>query len=132
MYRRLAKLDQKIANQREDYHWKLANHLVRQADFIVFEDLNIKGMTARCKPKKDKDTHFEVSSKSRDVRPKTGKYLHNNQAAVNILNHGLKILGISPSQLCRVPAKVTPESELTDSLKRRSLSLPAEVAVRPR
>ncbi len=35
------------------------------------------------------------------------------QAAVNILNRGLKILGISPSQLCGVPAKVTPEPELT-------------------
>ena len=73
-YRKLARLDQKIVNQREDYHWKLANYLVNQADVVVFEDLNIKGMTARCKPKKD---------------PETGKYLHNNQAAKSGLNKAI-------------------------------------------
>ena len=73
-YQKLARLDQKIVNQREDYHWKLANYLVNQADVVVFEDLNIKGMTARCKPKID---------------PETGKYLHNNQAAKSGLNKAI-------------------------------------------
>ncbi len=41
------------------------------------------------------------------------------QASINILNRGLKVLGISPSQLCGVPAKVTLEPELTGSSKKR-------------
>lgn len=73
-YQRMGRLDQRIVNQRCDYHWKVAHQLVRSAACIVFEDLNIQGMTARCKPKKN---------------PVTGKYLHNNQAAKSGLNKAI-------------------------------------------
>jgi len=73
-YSKLGRLEQRVENQRNDYHWKVSNQLVRQADCIVFEDLNIRGMTARCKPK---------------VEPKTGKYLHNGQAAKSGLNRAI-------------------------------------------
>lgn len=69
-YQRLAKIDQKIVNQRTDYQWKVANHLVGLAEVIVLEDLNIKGMQKRCQPKQDEN----------------GKYLKNGQSAKRALN----------------------------------------------
>ncbi len=70
-YVRLAKLELKVANQRNDYQWKIANKLCRLGDAVIFEALNVKGMMARCKPKKC---------------PETGKYLKNGQAAKRGLN----------------------------------------------
>ena len=70
-YIKLGKIDHKVANQRADYQWKLANKLCRLGDGIIFEALNVKGMMARCKPKKC---------------PITGKYLKNGQAAKRGLN----------------------------------------------
>jgi putative transposase len=69
-YQRLAKIDQKIVNQRTDYQWKVANHLMRLADVIVLEDLNIQGMIKRCRAKQDEN----------------GKYLKNGQSAKRALN----------------------------------------------
>ena len=69
-FQRLARLDQKIVNQRTDYQWKVAHHLTRLADVIVLEDLNLSGMIKRCQPKKDEN----------------GKYLKNNQSAKKALN----------------------------------------------
>ncbi len=69
-YKKLASIDQKISNQRSDYHWKVANKLCRLGDAIIFEDLNVRSMMARCKPKQD------VS----------GKYLKNNQVQKKGLN----------------------------------------------
>ena len=40
----LARKHRKIANQREDFHWKLAHQLTDEYDEIRLEDLNIKGM----------------------------------------------------------------------------------------
>ncbi|MDJ0580500.1 transposase [Crocosphaera sp.] len=69
-YAKLARLDQKIVNQREDYQWKIAHHLVRLADFIVLEDLNIQGMIRKCRAKQDEN----------------GKFLKNGQSAKRALN----------------------------------------------
>jgi putative transposase len=40
----IAKLHLKVARQRRDFYFKLANWLVREFDLIVVEDLNIKGL----------------------------------------------------------------------------------------
>jgi putative transposase len=48
----VAKLHQKIADKRNDYQWKAAQKIVRTADVVVREDLNIKGMKSRCKVKR--------------------------------------------------------------------------------
>ena len=42
--RELARLYRKIANQRQDWHWKLATDLCRRFDTIVTETLNLRGM----------------------------------------------------------------------------------------
>jgi putative transposase len=42
--KRLAKLHEKVANQRCDFHWKLAHELCKHNVLIAIEDLNIKAM----------------------------------------------------------------------------------------
>ena len=69
-YKRLARLEQRIVNQRTDYQWKVANRLAKLAEVIVLEDLNVKGLQKRCQPKQDEN----------------GKYLKNGQSAKKALN----------------------------------------------
>ena len=165
-YRELAKLDHKISNQRNDYQWKVANKLCRLGDVIVFEDLNIKGMMKRCKPKQDSEGRYlkngqtakrglnkviadaawgELKLKTKAVAEKLGLiftevnprfssqecnccghvskanrkkerflcevcgYMEDadTQASLNLLDRGLKQLGINPNQLRAVRPKVT-------------------------
>lgn len=73
-YQRLARLENTVVNQRSDHQWKLAKKLTGMADLLVFEDLNIKGMCARCKPKRDE---------------LTGRYIENGQAAKSGLNKAI-------------------------------------------
>jgi putative transposase len=42
--RSLAKAHDDVFNQRENYHWQLANQLVREYDVLCFEDLNMNAM----------------------------------------------------------------------------------------
>jgi putative transposase len=181
-YQRLAKLEHQVANQRTDYQWKVANKLVRNADAIIFEDLNVKAMMARCKPKVDPTTGKylkngqaqkkglnraiadaawgELKLKTKAVAAKLGAIVHevnpqhtsqqcnccgyvsptnrkdekflceqcgyledaDLQASKNILERGLKNLGIDPSQLRVVHPKVT----LMESDKETSSGLPDE------
>ena len=44
----LARLHKKLAHQRRDYFFKLANDLAKQYDAIFIEDLNLKGMAKIC------------------------------------------------------------------------------------
>ena len=70
----LAKIHQKIARQREDFQWKAAKQIAGGADITAFEDLNIKGMKARCKPLRDEET---------------GEYSKNGQSAKSSLNKSI-------------------------------------------
>jgi putative transposase len=45
MCKQIAKLHLKVARQRRDFYFKLANWLVREFDVIAVEDLNIKGLS---------------------------------------------------------------------------------------
>lgn len=63
-YRQVAKLEQKVACQRNDFQWKAAHRVVDQADLIVLEDLNIQGMMARCRPKQDEQGHYLSNQQS--------------------------------------------------------------------
>ncbi len=69
-YQYLAKIDQKLVNQRTDYHWKIANNLCRKAEVLIFENLNIKGLLKKCQPKQDEN----------------GKYLKNGREAKKALS----------------------------------------------
>lgn len=70
----MARVHQKIRRQRQDYQWKAAKQIASSADIIIFEDLNLKAMKARCKPKWDEE-------KQRDLR--------NNQSAKSQLNQAI-------------------------------------------
>jgi putative transposase len=48
----VARVHQKVANQREAYQWNAAQKVVRTAQSVAHEALNIKGMKKRCKPKR--------------------------------------------------------------------------------
>ncbi|MDJ0574153.1 MAG: transposase [Xenococcaceae cyanobacterium MO_234.B1] len=69
-YQYLAKIDQKIVNKRNDYHWKIANKLCRKAEVLIFEKLNIQGLLKKCQPKQDDN----------------GKYLKNGREAKKALS----------------------------------------------
>ena len=70
---RLALLHETVTNQRKDFLQKLSTKLIRENQTICLEDLNIKGMSARCKPKQDED----------------GKYLPNGQSSKSGLNKSI-------------------------------------------
>lgn len=53
---RVYKLHNKVVNRRNAYQWQVANKLVKKADAVVVENLNIKDMVKRCKPKRDENT----------------------------------------------------------------------------
>ena len=72
--KRLAARYLDISRQRVDFQWKAAKQIAGGADITAFEDLNIKGMKARCKPVKDMVT---------------GQHLKNGQAAKSGLNKSI-------------------------------------------
>lgn len=49
----MARITAKVTDRRKDWAEKMSTRLVKQHDLIVFEQLNIRGMTAAPKPKPD-------------------------------------------------------------------------------
>jgi len=70
---KVTRLYQKITNQRDWFLHNESLRLVRDYDKIYVEDLNIKGLSTRCKPKQDEN----------------GKYLPNGQSAKSGLNKSI-------------------------------------------
>jgi putative transposase len=68
----VAKLHKKITDKRDGYQWQAASKVVKTADAVVHESLNIKGMKARCKPKRTK-----------------GRFMPNGQSAKRGLNRSI-------------------------------------------
>ena len=85
-YQKLARLDQKIVNQRTDYQWKVANHLARLADVIVLEGLHIKGMIKRCQPKKDENGNYVKNGQRLRLPQRKAPALTVGQSAKRALN----------------------------------------------
>ena len=81
LYRKVAKLHQRIKRTRKQFHFSLSNQLIAKSDVIFIEDLKIRNMTKRCQPKQDK----------------TGKYLPNGQAAKSGLNKSFADAGLGRS-----------------------------------
>ena len=70
---KVARIYEKITNSRMDLIHKTTNSLIKQFDTIYLEDLNIKGMSHRCKAKQNEN----------------GKYLPNGQSAKSGLNKSI-------------------------------------------
>lgn len=79
LIRKVARLHQKIARQRKQFHSETAQKVLNKADVVFVEDLNVKNMSRRAKPKQDK----------------TGKFLPNGQAAKSGLNKSIADAGWS-------------------------------------
>ncbi len=79
LYHQVAKLHQKIARQRKQFHFETAKWLLSKADVIFIEDLSVKNMSRRCKPKQNED----------------GKYLPNGQGRKTGLNKSFADAGLS-------------------------------------
>lgn len=73
------RLHQKIARQRKQFHYETAQKILKKADVVFVEDLSVKNMTRRAKPKKDK----------------TGKFLPNGQSAKSGINKSIADAGWS-------------------------------------
>ena len=77
--KKLGLFHQKISDNRQAYHWKVANKIVsRNVDAIALEDLNISGMMRRCRIKGDE---------------KTGRFLKNGQSRKKGLNRSISDAG---------------------------------------
>lgn len=76
---RIARLHQKIARQRKQWHFELANELVGKAEVIFVEDLKVSNMARRNKPKQDEK----------------GAFLPNGQSAKSGLNKSFADAGIA-------------------------------------
>jgi putative transposase len=72
--KRIARLHQKIRRVRDDFQWKIASYIASSADVIGFENLNVKAMKSRCKPRWDDEQK---------------RYLKNGQAAKSQLNKAI-------------------------------------------
>ncbi|KAF3887444.1 transposase [Tolypothrix bouteillei VB521301] len=62
---KLARTTHKIALKRDGYNWQAASQVVKTADAIGRENLNIKGMVKRAKPKHDGKGGYKKNGRSR-------------------------------------------------------------------
>lgn len=70
---KIAKLHQKITNQRDWFLHNYSTQLINNYDKIYIEDLNVAGMSSRCRPKQDEK----------------GNYLPNGQSTKSGLNKSI-------------------------------------------
>lgn len=73
---KVAKAHAKVKDSRTDFLHKLSTRIIRENQTVVIEDLAVKNMSRRCKPKPDPDD--------------PGHYLHNGQKAKNGLNKSIR------------------------------------------
>ncbi|MBF2019727.1 MAG: transposase [Hydrococcus sp. C42_A2020_068] len=78
LFKKIARLHQKIARQRKQFHFETAQDLLKQSDVIFIEDLDIKNMSKRNKPKTDEQ----------------GKFLPNKQAQKSGMNKSFGDAGL--------------------------------------
>jgi len=103
----IARLHQKIARARKDWHYKQAHQIFRGCDVLVIEDLNIRNLKRKNKPKKE-DGRFVPNGQS-SKRGLNKSWLDNGVGQfVEILyqvaqKYGARIIKINPygtSQHC--------------------------------
>ena len=82
LYKKVAKLHQKIARQRKQFHFEVTQQILAKYDAVFVEDLTVKNLVRRNKPKQDEN----------------GNYLTNNQSAKSGLNKSILDCGWSQFQ----------------------------------
>ena len=120
LYRKVAKLHQKIARQRKQFHFETAKWLLSKADVVFVEDLSVKNMSRRCKPKQDENGTYLPNGQSRKAGLNKSFADAGLSQFVEILSYkaeeaGLKVIKVDPrgtSQHCsnclnRVPKELS-------------------------
>ncbi|NEO68195.1 transposase [Moorena sp. SIO3H5] len=64
LFGKVASLHENISNKRSAYHWQVAKELTDGTDALIFEDLNIRGMKSRCKPKPNENGGYDPNGQS--------------------------------------------------------------------
>lgn len=72
---KVARINARIADQRRDFLDKLSTNIIRDNQTVIIEDLAVRNMTRRCKPKTDPEH--------------PGQYLPNGQSAKSGLNRSI-------------------------------------------
>jgi len=99
---RIAKLHQRIARQRKQWHFETAQELIDKADVIFVEDLKVSNMTRRCKPKPGEGSEFLPNGQS----AKSG--LNKSFADAGIAGFLNEILPYKAAKAGRLVVKVNP------------------------
>ena len=120
---KLAILHETVANQRLNFLNKISTQLIKNHDTIAIENLNIKGMSTRCKPKQDENGKYSPNGQS----PKSGLNKSINDVGwgmfVDMLKYkaewyGKNIIQIGrfepSSKTCNVCGTINKELELSD------------------
>lgn len=77
LQQRIGRLHQKIARQRKQFHFEIAGKILEDANVVFVENLKVKNLSKRAKPKQDE----------------TGKFLPNGQAVKSGLNKSIADAG---------------------------------------
>lgn len=62
---KIAKLHQKVARQKKQFHFEAAKQVLQKADVVFVEDLAVKNMSRRYKPKHDENGNYLANGQSR-------------------------------------------------------------------
>lgn len=89
---KVGKLHQKIARQRKQFHFETAGKILARADVIFVENLKVKNMSRRAKPKQD-ETGAKSSGRKKAPPGRLSKFLPNGQAAKSGLNKSIADAG---------------------------------------
>ena len=76
---KIARIHARIADRRRDFLHKLSTRLIRENQTVVVEDLNVQGMSRRCKPVPDPNH--------------PGRYLKNGQSRKKGMNRSITDTG---------------------------------------
>ncbi|PPS41210.1 RNA-guided endonuclease TnpB family protein [Chroococcidiopsis sp. TS-821] len=63
--RRVGRLHQRIARARKQFHFETAKQILQKAPVVFVEDLAVKNMSKRCKPKQDEQSNYVANGQSR-------------------------------------------------------------------
>lgn len=91
--RKVAKLHQKIARQRRQFHFETAKKVLNKALVIFVEDLSVKNMSRRAKPKQAQPFVANGTATALRFADETGKYLPNGQSQKAGLNKSIADAG---------------------------------------
>jgi putative transposase len=122
---KVAKIHEKIVNQRDDFLHKLSRYYINNYDFIAVEDLNIKNMVRSHLAKQINDVSWgcfiqflsykaenagkivmKVNPRGTSQEYKFGKLDRDYNASLNILQRGLEKLGMEQPEV--TPIEIEP------------------------